>query len=67
MNKKPLPISWRPALPQQDFTTHLLDGVTGAGKTEVYFEAIAAALEAGKKALILLPEISLTGQFLATL
>ena len=49
---------------QQDFTPHLLDGVTGAGKTEVYFEAIAAALETGKRALILLPEIALTGQFL---
>ncbi|CAI8224924.1 MAG: Primosomal protein N' [Alphaproteobacteria bacterium] len=48
----------------QGFTPHLLDGVTGAGKTEVYFEAIAAALEADKKALILLPEIALTGQFL---
>ena len=42
----------------------MLDGVTGAGKTEVYFEAIAAALETGKRALILLPEIALTGQFL---
>lgn len=52
------------AVARQGFATHLLDGVTGAGKTEVYFEAIAAALEAGKKALILLPEISLTGQFL---
>ncbi|MGB0478094.1 MAG: primosomal protein N' [Parvibaculales bacterium] len=49
---------------QQGFTPHLLDGVTGAGKTEVYFEAIAAALETGKRALILLPEIALTGQFL---
>ena len=48
----------------QGFTPHLLDGVTGSGKTEVYFEAIAAALEANKKALILLPEIALTGQFL---
>ena len=43
----------------------MLDGVTGSGKTEVYFEAIARALEAGRPALILLPEISLTAQFLA--
>ncbi len=42
----------------------LLQGVTGSGKTEVYFEAVAAALRAGRQALILLPEIALTGQFL---
>jgi primosomal protein N' (replication factor Y) len=42
----------------------LLDGVTGAGKTEVYFEAVAAALRAGRQALVLLPEIALTGQWL---
>ncbi|MDF3025124.1 MAG: Helicase PriA essential for oriC/DnaA-independent replication [Alphaproteobacteria bacterium] len=42
----------------------LLDGVTGSGKTEVYFEAIAEALRNGKQALILLPEISLSAQFL---
>lgn len=42
----------------------LLDGVTGSGKTEVYFEAIAEALRQGKQALILLPEISLSAQFL---
>ena len=53
------------AVAQQDFGVHLLDGVTGSGKTEVYFEAIARALEAGRPALILLPEISLTAQFLA--
>lgn len=46
------------------FATILLDGVTGSGKTEVYFEAVAAALAAGKQALILLPEISLSTQFL---
>ncbi len=40
--------------------TILLEGVTGSGKTEVYFEAIAATLRAGRQALALLPEIALT-------
>ncbi len=42
----------------------LLEGVTGSGKTEVYFEAIAAALRGKRQALVLLPEIALTAQFL---
>jgi len=47
------------------FGVTLLDGVTGSGKTEVYFEAVAAAVEAGRQVLILLPEIALTQAFLA--
>jgi primosomal protein N' (replication factor Y) len=47
-----------------NFSVTLLDGVTGSGKTEVYFEAVARALEAGAQALIMLPEIALTSQFL---
>jgi primosomal protein N' (replication factor Y) len=46
------------------FSVTLLEGVTGSGKTEVYFEAVAAALEAGRQSLILMPEIALTAQFL---
>ena len=46
------------------FGVTLLDGVTGAGKTEVYLEAIAAALEAGRQVLVLLPEIALSAQSL---
>jgi len=46
------------------FSTSLIDGVTGSGKTEVYFEAIAETLRCGKQVLILLPEIALTSSFL---
>ncbi len=52
-----------------DVTAHrfqptLLDGVTGSGKTEVYFEAVAAAIRAGRQTLVMLPEIALTEPFL---
>jgi primosomal protein N' (replication factor Y) len=46
------------------FSVTLLEGVTGSGKTEVYFEAVAEALRQKRQALVLLPEIALTAQFL---
>ncbi|MDV7270769.1 primosomal protein N' [Thioclava sp. A2] len=47
------------------FGTVLLKGVTGSGKTEVYLEAVAECLKRGRQALVLLPEIALTSEFLA--
>ena len=46
------------------FSVTLVDGVTGSGKTEVYFEAVAEAIRRNKQVLILMPEIALTAQFL---
>ena len=46
------------------FSVSLIDGVTGSGKTEVYFEAVAEAIRHKKQVMILMPEIALTAQFL---
>lgn len=46
------------------FSVTLLNGVTGSGKTEVYFEAVSAALRQGRQVLIMVPEIGLTSQWL---
>ena len=54
----------RDAVRSGDYGTTLLRGVTGSGKTEVYLEAVAQCLALGRQALVLLPEIALTGEFL---
>ncbi len=54
----------RESVTDATFSVTLLDGVTGSGKTEVYFEAVAAALEAGRQVLVMLPEIALSTQWL---
>ncbi|MDE2581673.1 MAG: primosomal protein N', partial [Rhodospirillales bacterium] len=54
----------REAVAARAFSVTLLDGVTGSGKTEVYLEAVAAAVRAGRQALVLLPEIALSSQWL---
>ncbi|MDK3073238.1 primosomal protein N' [Sedimentitalea sp. JM2-8] len=48
----------------ESYGTTLLKGVTGSGKTEVYLEAVAECLRRGRQALVLLPEIALTAEFL---
>ncbi len=54
----------RAALRSGTYGTTLLKGVTGSGKTEVYLEAVAEALRMSRQALVLLPEIALTAEFL---
>jgi primosomal protein N' (replication factor Y) (superfamily II helicase) len=52
------------AVRRAEFSPFLLHGVTGSGKTEVYFEAVAESLRRGRQTLVLLPEIALTEPFL---
>ncbi len=50
------------SLASNKYATHLIQGVTGSGKTEVYLQAISEALQAGRSAIMLVPEIALTSQ-----
>jgi primosomal protein N' (replication factor Y) len=50
------------SLAKQKFAAHLVYGITGSGKTEVYLQTIASTLAQGKSALLLIPEVSLTSQ-----
>ncbi|SMX36971.1 primosomal protein N' [Octadecabacter ascidiaceicola] len=54
----------REAVRSGAYGTTLLKGVTGSGKTEVYLEAVAECLRVGRQALVLLPEIALTSEFI---
>jgi len=54
----------RTTVDQGGYTVSLLDGVTGSGKTEVYFEAVAENMRRGHQTLVLMPEIALTAGFL---
>jgi primosomal protein N' (replication factor Y) len=54
----------RASVAKGGYSVTLIDGVTGSGKTEVYFEAVAETVRRGRQTLILMPEIALTAQFL---
>lgn len=53
------------ALKQNTFSVHLLDGITGSGKTQVYFDSALCAYNSGKSVLLMMPEIALTAQFMS--
>ncbi|MBO7042298.1 MAG: primosomal protein N' [Alphaproteobacteria bacterium] len=52
------------AIDKNEFSVYLLDGITGSGKTQVYFDAALKAYEKGKSVLLMMPEIALTAQFM---
>ena len=52
------------AIDRGEFSVHLLDGITGSGKTQVYFDAVLRAYNNGKNVLLMMPEIALTAQFI---
>ena len=53
------------AMDHGGFSVFLLDGITGSGKTQVYFDAVLRAYNAGKSVLLMMPEIALTAQFMS--
>ena len=52
------------AIQKNEFSVHLLDGITGSGKTQVYFDSVLRAYNSGKGVLLMMPEIALTTQFM---
>ena len=52
------------AISHGGFSVHLLDGITGSGKTQVYFDSAWRAYSSGRSVLLMMPEIALTAQFM---